>query len=97
MIASIRGNLQIVELLIEYKADPSLETAEKLNPLDFAILYGNYSVAKYFIQNQKMEVRNTAKDYEQIAQRKKIYYVNYKVMLECLAKNFDEISVPNLF
>lgn len=34
---------------MEYQADPKLETQEKLNSLDFAVLYGNYNVASYFI------------------------------------------------
>lgn len=44
-----------------------------------------------------MELANSAKGYEQIAIKKKIYYVNYKIMVDCLSKKFDEGSVPNLF
>ena len=49
MYAAYRDSLRIIQLLLEYKADLKLKTSEGLDTLDYAILYGNYSVAKFLI------------------------------------------------
>jgi ankyrin repeat protein len=50
IIASQRNNKQIVELLIEYKADARVVNSQRLSAMDFAILYGNYTIALYFVR-----------------------------------------------
>lgn len=84
MYASIRDSLRIIQLLISYQANIHTDTPEGLNMLDYAILYGNFSIAKFLIDHQSMKPRYNADEYSSISERKKIYYVNYHSLLGCL-------------
>ena len=63
-----------------------------------AILYGNYSIALYFVKDHKMMVVKDAQHYRQLAQNRRIeYFVDYAKLLECLRKQLDDLSIPDLF
>jgi hypothetical protein len=68
-----------------------------LDALDYAILYGNYSIAKFFIEHQGMKPRRTVKDYEGISDIKKMYYVNYHSLLINLKAGHVPEILPNFF
>ncbi|CAM5999671.1 unnamed protein product [Sphagnum balticum] len=82
MIASHRNNIQIVELLVEYKADTRASNSIRLTALDFAILHGNYSIALFFVKEHRMIVVKTADDYFTLGKKCAVgYYVNYKKLI----------------
>lgn len=98
MLAAQRNNIQIVELLVEYRASTRACNNEKLNALDIAILYGNYTIALYLVKEHKMMVMKDAQQYRKIAHDRNIdYFVDYIRMLDCLSKQLDDLSVPDLF
>jgi ankyrin repeat protein len=98
MIAAQRNNIQIVELLVEYRASTRDCNANKLNALDIAILYGNYTIALYLVKDHKMMVLKDANLYRKIARERGIdYFVDYVKMLDCLSKQLDDLSIPDLF
>jgi ankyrin repeat protein len=97
MIACLRNHSHIIDLLIEYQADVTLMNEEEMAALDFAILYGNYAVALMFLTRFEMRIGYSVEEYKTIAIKKKSYYVNYAIMLDCLNKKFDEQSIPNLY
>lgn len=98
MIASHRNNFQIVELLVEYKADTRAINSQRLTALDYAILHGNYSIALFFVRSHRMMVVKDSKDYSALAKRQAVnYYVNYSSLLDCLSKQVDDFQIPNFF
>ena len=60
MYASYRDSLRIVQILLDYKADLTLITSEGLDALDYAMLYGNFSIAKFFIDHNGLKLRHSA-------------------------------------
>lgn len=98
MIASLVNNTQIVELLLENKANPLIYTKERLSALDFAILAGNYSIALIYFKSKNMKPTYRAKEYFRTAANNQIdYYVNYEKMLDCLDKRMEELDVPDFY
>lgn len=78
MVASLVNNIQIVELLLESKANPLIYTKDRLNALDFAIMAGNYSIALLFTKSKNMKPTYKPKEYLANANVSEIgYYVNY--------------------
>lgn len=84
MIAAQRGYANIIRLLREYNADLGIKTEDCLDVLDYAILYGNYGLALILIKEEGLTVTKDAKEYRNVASRKKSYYVNYDRMLKSL-------------
>lgn len=67
MIAAQRNNIQIVELLVEYKAGTRETNSRRLTALDYAILNGNYAIALFFVKDHHMLLSKKAEDYRQLA------------------------------
>jgi hypothetical protein len=98
MIASHRNNVQIVELLVEYKANTRATNSHRLTALDFAILHGNYTIALFFVKEHRMMVVRSLPELLTLAKSHNVtYYVNYEQLLECLSKQLDDFSIPNFF
>lgn len=57
--------------------------------IDFAILGGHYSIARYLYPKltEKNKILRKAVEYERIGSKFKYRYVNYQMLLEGLLKN----------
>lgn len=63
MFAAYRDSLRIVQLLLSYQANPHIKTHDQLDCLDYSILYGNYSVAKFLIDHEGMRPNFSIAEY----------------------------------
>lgn len=97
IIGCLRNHIPIVELLLEYKADVNVKTSEDLTALDYAILYGNYSLVRRLAQKFSLRPQHTAEEYRAIATKKRSYYVDYVKLLDALEKDKECESIPELF
>lgn len=86
MIACLRNHAHIVDILLEYKADVNIKNKDDLTAFDYAILYGNYSLARKLATRFSLQPQYTVEQYQSIATKKKIYYVNYDKMMNALDK-----------
>ena len=49
-VAASRGNLQLVQLLLEAGADKNIKSADGLTPLHLAVRYGHLEVARFLVE-----------------------------------------------
>lgn len=87
MIAAIRGNTDLIKLLLDFKADAKSITKDGLTAIDLAVLFGQYKAAIYLKQNSDTSNRTVWEAYENRRKHLKLPYVNYRVMIHCLMQN----------
>lgn len=56
-IASYRDNLNLIKFLINKGLDPLTENSYKLNTLDYSVIYGNYLLSRYLIEECEIELK----------------------------------------
>jgi ankyrin repeat protein len=89
MWAALKNHVAIARALVEsFRCDLGLLSRDKLNALDYAVLYGSYETALYLWG--KVAPSHSPEDYELIMRGLKCAALNYTLMLDCLRRGVQQ-------
>lgn len=77
MAATVKGNIELVEYLIQHNADMNISDANGKTALHYAVVFNSYEIVEFLIKaGAKFDLKdnrgNTAKDYAKLKSNKKI-------------------------
>ncbi|CAL2083303.1 ANK_REP_REGION domain-containing protein [Tenacibaculum sp. 190524A05c] len=77
MAATVKGNVELVEYLVQHNADMDISDANGKTALHYAVVFNSYEIVEFLIKSgAKFDLKdnrgNTAKDYAKLKSNKKI-------------------------
>ena len=90
MWAAARGNMESLQLLMKFGANPSLKGAYQMTAIDFSVLYGSYTTAEYLSSNGFMPTK-TIKEYNEIKALLHTSNIDYESILASINRKAASI------